>query len=215
MINNQKSNIKLNLFIKKRSTKMKKLFSLIILIAFAATMQAQGHKPFRIGAKIGTPNLLGVGAEYAIMDHIAPNFDFSYIPLSLDDNTDLSFTFIGGGANYYLDKNNKGVYGGLGIGYMSLGVTETGVLNPKTFDNDGTGDFSIGAMLVIAKVGYRWMWGAFTVTPEIGYALGSVDNSVTYTATFPDGSTAEETYDTSDIPVSSGPVYSVAIGIAF
>ncbi len=194
---------------------MKKLISAIILLTLAATIRAQGERPFRAGVKLGMPNIVGVGIEYAIMNHIAPSLDFSYIPLSIDENTDLGFTFVGVGANYYFNKKNKGLYGGLGVGFLNLGVTEKGLTNPNTFQNDGTGDFSIGATLIEAKVGYRWIWGAFSLTPEAGYALGSVSNSVTYTATFPDGSTAQETYDTSGIPVGAGAIYSVTIGLAF
>lgn len=194
---------------------MKKLFSLIIMLAFVTSIQAQGDRPFRIGLKLGVPNFAGLGVEYAMMDHIAPNLDFSYVPLSLDDNTDFSFTYIGIGANYYFNENNKGLYGGLGLGIMSFGITQTGVFNPNTFANDGSGDFSIGVTLIEAKLGYRWIWGAFSLTPEVGYALGSVDDTVTYTATFPDGSSAEETYDTGDIPVGAGSIFSLTIGFAF
>ena len=126
----------------------------------------------------------------------------------------LQNSYIGLGGNYYFDKNNKGLYGGLGIGLMSFGVTETGIFNVNTFENEGTGDFSIDLTLIELKLGYRWIWGAFSLTPEVGYAIGSVDDSVTYTASFPDGSSVEETFDTADIPLSGGTIFAITVGFS-
>ena len=182
---------------------MKKVLSLLIMLAFVTSINAQDDRPFRIGLKLGVPNLAGLGVEYAIMDHIAVAGDLSYFPLELDEYTEFSYTYIGLGGNYYLDKNNKGIFVGAGIGVMSFAVTETGIFNSNSFDNDGSGEFSIDLTLIKMNIGYRWIWGAFSLTPEVGYALGSIDDNVEYTATFPDGSTPSET------------TFALTIGFAF
>ena len=54
-------------------------------------MSAQEERPFRIGLKLGVPNLAGLGVEYAIMDHFAVGVDYSYFPLELDEFTEFLY----------------------------------------------------------------------------------------------------------------------------
>ncbi len=194
---------------------MKKLITIALLVVFSVSLSAQ-ELPFRIGLKLGVPNLAGLGVEYMINDKIGVDFDGSYFSLSVDDQTELSYTYLAGGASYYFNKNGEGLFGGLSFGRMSFGITQSDIMSDYDYTlTGGEADFSIGVMVFGAKVGYRWIWGAFSLTPEIGYAMASIDDEVEMEVTFPDGTTETQKYETGDIPIGGGATGALTIGFAF
>ena len=202
--------------------------SLLVVLVFTGSAVGQ-HKPIRVEAKIGLPNLLGGSAEYLlpnlgnkyIDNSIAPFIDFSAFGLSLDETTDLDYKYFGFGAKYYLDnhletlglpKNLMGVYGGLGFGRMSLELTDNDWTSIIHGDGSATG--SIGVSMFQIKIGKRWMWGPFTVCVETGYSLGSMDNEIKVDVEYEDGFKETDTEDISDVPLDAGAIGAVSFGIA-
>ncbi|OEY72212.1 hypothetical protein [Salegentibacter salarius] len=81
-------------------------------------------RPFRVGAKLGFPNIIGGNIEYVtplFNDKLAVNLDYSMIKsdwLGFDEeaeaeNNELDLTYIEGGLNYYFFKPGRGLYGGV------------------------------------------------------------------------------------------------------
>jgi len=85
------------------------LISLIFILIVSTTFAV---KPFRIGVRVGLPNVVSLNAEYVlpILGHrIAPTIDFSDFSLTIKDvKTD--FKYLEAGINFYLAPNGKWLY---------------------------------------------------------------------------------------------------------
>ena len=212
---------------------MKNLQKLIVL-SFTLILTLSGigfgqEKPIRIEGKFGVPNIVGGSVEYLLPElgnefidnSIAPYVDFSAFGLTLDETTDMGFTYFGFGGKYYLDQQVKslglpgtmqGVFGGLGFGRMSLELTDNEWFSFE--HGDGTATGSIGTNMFQIKLGKRWIWGPLTVCVETGYALGSMDDKVKVDIEYDDGTTETDTEDISDVPLGVGTIGALSIGIA-
>ncbi len=172
--------------------------------------EPQLEKPIRIGVKLGVPNLVGFNAEYVLpfaKGRIAPNFDFSYIPLSSDE-VDIKLSYWGLGANYYFLKPGKGLYGGLSYGQLGVGAEMTTVENGLTF----TGEASLPISYTTLKVGGKHGKGFF-FRWELGYAIAEAAETMEIKMT----ADTEVMYETVDVPpVTSFPlVFNIGFGVGF
>ena len=81
-------------------------------------------RPFRIGVKIGAPNLIGGNLEYVLPmlgRRVAVNADYSKLKSEWiqpeDEGADaedkINVTYLDLGLNYYLFKPGKGLYAGV------------------------------------------------------------------------------------------------------
>lgn len=171
-------------------------------------------RPFRLGIKLGFPNLIGGNVEYVtplLNKRLAVNVDHSQIEgewLGLGEN-EINFSYLEGGLNYYFFKPGKGLYGGLNYG--KLRYTENRI-NPdyrETMDlTHSTFNLKVGA-----KLG-----GLFYFRPEVGYAFTSLPKEIEAVTTYNDGRRETEA-ERLDIPgteiLFKGLIANIGFGFAF
>lgn len=182
---------------------MKKIL-IICFVAVTAIAHAQ-EKPFRLGVKLGVPNVLGLNVEYAtplLGNKLAPSVDLSYFSLGVGD-AEASFSYLELGANYYFFKEGRGLYGNLGYGRIGFKGTYNDAVH-------GEGEGKLGINLLNVKVGAK-LGGGFYFRPEIGYAVG-IGNSKVKVEYDNTGVTQEE-----DIPgfLAGGIIVNIGFGVAF
>jgi hypothetical protein len=187
---------------------MKNLLLTFCLIGFlvltnAVNSNVSGQEdPFRIGLKIGYPQLAGLNFEYVtplMNKRLAADIDFSYIPLK-PSNTTLTFTNMGLFADYYFTKEGRGLYGGLGFSRMGFDAT-------KTLSDESKGKANISLNSLGLKIGgkhgksfyFRW---------ELGYSLAL--SSPVFEVVSP------TTHESFSSPITgSGPIANIGFGFAF
>ncbi|WZL89411.1 hypothetical protein VS868_01300 [Salinimicrobium sp. 3283s] len=159
-------------------------------------------RPIRLGVKIGFPNMVGGNVEYVtplLNDKVSVILDYSTIEsdwfLSEDESgdtetTDLSYSYIEGGINYYIFKAGKGLYAGVSYGQMKFeGQTD---VNEDGMDGTGYIDYDHSSFNI--KLGAK-LGGLFYFRPEIGYAFSSLPKTIDYQVRYPDGTTERDIYD--------------------
>jgi len=179
-------------------------------------------RPFRVGAKLGFPNIIGGNIEYVtplFNDKLAVNLDYSMIKsdwLGFDEeaeaeNNELDLTYIEGGLNYYFFKPGRGLYGGLSYGNIKAKGT---IVYQEFRDIVDTSHGSLNVKLG-AKLG-----GLFYFRPEIGYAFSPLPETIETTRVYNDGNseTRRISFDTDGTPYAlffSGFMANIGIGFAF
>jgi len=179
-------------------------------------------RPFRIGAKLGFPNIIGGNLEYVtplLNDKVALNLDYSMIKsnwLGFEEeaeaeNNELEITYIEGGLNYYFFKPGRGLYGGLSYG----NIKAEGTIVYEDFRD--IIDFSHSSMNL--KLGAK-LGGLFYFRPEVGYSFSPLPETIDTTRVYNDGSseTRPISFDTDGTPYAlffSGFMANIGIGFAF
>ncbi len=167
---------------------MKKVFLLLLLLAFTLNLSAQDDNPdvkrFRIGLKVGVPNIVGGNAEFVlpILDnHIAPYLDYSAFSLDVDD-VDTSINFFEIGSNVYFNNTGKGFYASLSYGSFNLEGTYTDAetVNGELFEGEAEGEIDITT--VNLKLGVK-LGNTFYFRAEVGYGFGDIPDEVVITGT--------------------------------
>ncbi|CAL67588.1 outer membrane beta-barrel protein [Christiangramia forsetii] len=189
-------------------------------------------RPYRIGFKLGYPNILGGSVEYmlpVLNGKFGVSLDYSRLRSKNlfsaagvnEDGTedlDLNLQYIEGGINYYLFKPGKGLYVGMSYGNFKFDGTEDNIESENEPNKFGTRkiDFSNGSFNL--KIGARW-GGLFYFRPEIGYAFSPIPETIDATVFFDDGSTETQPQDlmVNDglSPLFSGLIFNFGIGVAF
>ena len=86
--------------------------------AYAQTNQSKTSKsvkPFRIGVKVGVPNIATINAEYVtplLDDRVAISVDYMSLSPTIDD-TEISYNNFEIGTNIYLNNKGSGLYLGI------------------------------------------------------------------------------------------------------
>jgi hypothetical protein len=187
---------------------MKNLFLTFSLICFLVLANGvfsnvSGQEdPYRVGIKIGYPQLAGLNFEYVtplLNKRLAADLDFSYIPLKPSQTT-LTFTDFGLFADYYFSHEGRGLYGGFGYSRMGFNAT-------KTLSDGSKGTASPVLNSLGLKIGgkhgksfyFRW---------ELGYSLAL--SSPVFEAV---SGTSRESFSS---PITgSGPIANIGFGFAF
>jgi len=212
----------------------KKLLAVFMASMIAMTISAQ-ENPFRIGIKLGIPNLAGLGLEYVTPvagNRLAAALDLSYIPIPFNVEGfegSLNLQYIGIGPSFYFKKDNdgKGPYFHAGVGMLNLGLkgSQSSTImgsNNVPIPVIAEASSSLKAGFAMFKIGFKW-GNAFWFRPEFGYSMISMDKvlefSANFTATDPvTNQTLTETQQFKkdlNIPVSGGPVFTIGFGFAF
>jgi hypothetical protein len=191
-----------------------KLILLSSLLFLSLIVNAQ-DKPFRIGVKLGLPNIAGAGIEYVtplVGQKLAIYGDFSLFSPTIDDVA-IDFTYFEGGLNYYFFKEGRSLYGSLSYGQFNSDFTYQGLESDDGSKTNGEATASYSYSSVNVKIGAK-LGGGFYFRPEIGYALTPGKSSFDIVATFPDGSTESQS---EEIPafISGGLIFNIGIGVAF
>ena len=189
-------------------------FSLIgiLLVMHAVNSNVSGQElPFRIGLKIGYPQIAGLNLEYVtplLSKRLAADIDFSYLPVSKNTTT-VTYSNLALFANYYFFKEGRGFYGGFGYSRMGFDATKN-----VTFASDGTtqkGTANIGINSLNLKVGgkygklfyFRWELGWSLALNSPVFEVTAVNNGVTQTESF-------------SSPISGGgPIADIGFGFSF
>jgi hypothetical protein len=204
------------------------IFSTTLLLIFTSVVSAQevGEeyyfsedkpkvRPFRIGGKLGYPNLIGGNLEYVtpLLGHkLSVSVDYSTLKsdwiVPEEDNADeessdeLDFTYMEGGLNYYLFSPGKGLY--VGASYGSIQIKGQMMFYSENSDRTEPGtadiDFSNGSFNV--KLGAK-LGGLFYFRPEIGYRFTPLPESYEIEVVFDDGYT--EMQETPPLDIDSSP----------
>ncbi len=188
---------------------MKKITLTCLCILFLQLSVSAQENPFRIGVKFGVPNVAGLSLEYVtpLLDNkLAAALDYSSISIKAD-GTEVSFSYVELGGNYYFLKEGKGLYGNLSFGRIGF----KGSYEDPTF---GSGEGNININLINLKLGAKFGNG-FYFRPEIGYGVnaGNSELEVKYT----DPSTNTTVTEKEEIPgfLSGGAVFNVGFGLSF
>lgn len=186
----------------------------------------QEIRRFRIGGKLGVPNLIGGNLEFVtpLMENkLAVSLDYSGMKGSFNDlfnegeKVDVRFRYITGGVNYYFFRPASGLYGGLG--YSKIGI-KGDVMIPSE-DPSGepeTGIVNFAHHSLYMKLGAK-LGGLFYFRPELGFSFSALPTSIKYTRT-----TGNQPEDDQEIdfdsasylsPLFSGIIFNFGIGFAF
>lgn len=161
-------------------------------------------RPVRLGLKLGFPNLVGGNLEYVtplFNDRLSVSLDYSTIKSDWfladeePDNTEttnLDFSYLEGGFNYYFFKAGKGLYGGVSYNQMKF----EGETSVESNGEQGTGFIDYSHNSVNIKLGAK-LGGLFYFRPEIGYSFSSLPKTIEYRAEYNNRSETE-TYDFSE-----------------
>lgn len=171
-------------------------------------------RPFRIGIKLGVPNVIGANVEFLtpLLNHrLSFSADYSrFNNLSGEDENgnegELNYSYIEFGSNYYLRRQGKGPYASIAYGMLRF--------DAKYRDVDGsTGEGSANLNAINFKLGAKWGRG-FYFRPELGYALltGNSNFDVTYVDS--DGDVTVENAEASGI-LTGGFIFNLGFGVAF
>lgn len=206
------------------------LIVLLLLLAapfcVAQNLEVESEKavkvrPFRIGAKVGFPNLIGGNVEYVIPllnKKLSVSLDYStiksdwFIENNKEDRTseNVKFSYLEGGLNYYLFKPGKGLYAGMA--YNSIAFDGSLNYEESTHYIDET--HNSFAIKLGAKIG-----GLVYFRPEIGYSFSALPTSYQVVSVSSTGEreTFREDLDTEGIPsfLLDGFIANIGFGFAF
>ncbi|PHQ56224.1 MAG: hypothetical protein COC16_03690 [Lutibacter sp.] len=204
---------------------MKKILIIYLLISSSIVISQEKSNdqnninPFRIGLKIGTPNIVGGNIEYVLPvlnNHIALFADLSGFSLELDE-VESSLSYFEIGTNIYLSDNGRGFYGTLSYGSFSVEGTYFDadlMLNGVAIIGEATGKLDVNTLNVKlgAKLGKK-----FYFRIEAGYGFGDIPQEITVIGTA-NGQPAIGTEEIPDVPgidESGYALFNFGFGIAF
>ncbi len=202
------------------------VFLILIFSGMTVSLFAQEDEfnSVRIGIKVGSPIIIGLGGEYVLpLDTISLgiNVEGSYFPLNRDyfsfiperyDDTELNVIYGAGGLRMYFNEYGDGLNIGIYAGRYHLEVIQ----DYSYMGQSASGSVSIGMNIFMAKIGYRWMMSNFFMDLDAGYGAGKFDDNLEITVDYPTTGKRTEYVNVDDIlPVAHGLVASFEAGIAF
>lgn len=184
-------------------------------------------RPFRLGVKIGVPNLLGGNLEYVtplLGKKLSVTVDYSKIASSLfapesdeesgdSENIDFDFSYFEAGLNYYFFQPGRGLYGGVSYGIITLKGTDTGIIVGGEMETAYM-DFSHNSFNV--KLGAK-LGGLFYFRPEIGYSFNPLPKDIEYEVEYMDGTRGTDILPRDGVPeiLYKGLIANIGLGFAF
>lgn len=189
----------------------------IALVVITSCQAIAQEKPFRIGVKIGYPNIVGGNIEYVtplFKKRLAPSLEYSSINADKALDPDKAkLTYFQAGLNYYFFKEGRGLYGSLGYGILDAKLTINDIESDTNPGLTGSAYTAISNNSVNLKIGAKWGKG-FYFRPEIGYSFTNLDKEILVTAVFPDGSTETQTETLPSI-LTQGILFNIGFGMSF
>ena len=193
-----------------------KITCIAMTILMSSIVVAQ-EKPFRIGVKIGYPNIVGGTIEYVtplLKKRLAPTIEYSSVNVDkyLDPNK-AKLTYFQAGLNYYFLKEGKGLYGNISYGILDAKLTINDIQSDSDPNLKGSANTAISNNSINIKIGAKWGKG-FYFRPEIGYSFTPLDETVVVNVNFPDGST-ETQNETLPSILTQGILFNIGFGMSF
>ena len=191
----------------------------LLLTTTQAQDKAKSIKPFRLGVKVGVPNIVGGNAELVFFKRFAAYVDYSSYSGTFSD-VEVSFNDFEGGLNIYFKNTGKGFYGSFGYSSFSIDGSYTGAQTNSgiSFTGQATGSLTINTLNT--KLGVK-MGRSFYVRVEAGYGFGTIPQTITVTGTVTGGGTTTTETGTEDIPDIPGisksglAIFNIGFGIGF
>lgn len=178
------------------------------------TLETKSIKPFRLGAKIGIPNIITANAEYVtplLGNRIAFAIDYMSMSKTVDE-TEINYNNFEIGSNIYLNKKGNGLYGG--ISYFSFDgegtYTETEFDDGSFADATGIIKFNTINLKLGAKLGR-----VFYFRVELGYGFGKIPEQILVKSNTSSQTTFEDIPDIPGISSSGLPLFNFGIGFGF
>lgn len=192
---------------------LKKLFCITLIWMSAGTLARAQENPFRIGLKLGIPNIAGLNAEVVTpLKKLSATGDFSWFGLSFGDSR-IRLTYFEIGANYYFSEEATGLYGHLSYGRLGANMDFNNIQSNTDASKYGSAEADVGVNLYNlkagAKLGYRVYFRA-----ELGFAFASVDDTVDVEVVYPDGTTEDHSKNVPGL-IGGGPLINLGFGFAF
>ena len=197
-------------------------------------------RSFRIGGKLGFPNLIGGNLEYVtpLLNHkLSVSVDYSTLKsdwlLSEEaseeeyeddyedpDNSKLDFAYMEGGLNYYLFSPGRGLY--VGASYSNIKVKGQLMVYSQDPNREepGTGYIDSSHSSFNVKLGAK-LGGLFYFRPEVGYSFSSFPETYETRVVYDDGYTETrntQTFDPDASPgnlIMKGLIANIGLGFAF
>lgn len=205
--------------------KLAVLLALTISSVAFAQSDSQDLRPYRIGIKIGTPNVVGLDLEYVTPlwnNRVAPFVDFSTIGLAIGDDAKLNYTAFELGTNIYFNGrgDGRGFYGALSYQNINATLKQTDYTadDGKKYEGTATSKITYGGLN--AKIGVK-VGRTFYFRTELGYSFGSIPTVIETKGTVngqPVNDKQDISDDISDTPIISAggmPIFNFGFGFAF
>lgn len=180
-------------------------------------------RPFRIGVKIGFPNLIGGNLEYVtplLGKKLASNADYSMLKsdwlltsedMEEDSQDEINYTYLDLGLNYYFFKPGKGLYAGISYSTIKAESTVENMESVKYIEEKHN-SFNV-------KLGAK-LGGLFYFRPEVGYSFDPLPKKYDVLTIYNDGTQEIRTDDWSELEgpadlLFQGLMANVGFGFAF
>ncbi len=180
-------------------------------------------RPFRIGVKIGFPNLIGGNLEYVtplLGEKLALNADYSMLKsdwlltsedMEEDSQDEINYTYLDLGLNYYFFKPGKGLYAGISYSTIKAESTVENMESVKYIEEKHN-SFNV-------KLGAK-LGGLFYFRPEVGYSFDPLPKKYDVLTIYNDGTQEIRTDDWSELEgpadlLFQGLMANVGFGFAF
>ncbi|NQW35858.1 MAG: hypothetical protein HQ471_02525 [Flavobacteriales bacterium] len=154
-------------------------FTILFCVATQAQDKQKSVKPFRIGFKVGVPNIVGGNAELVLFKRIAVYADYSAYSGTFDQ-VEAGFNHFEIGGNIYFNPTGKGFYASLGYSNFSLDGTYTDAQTIGGIDFTGTATGNVTLNTINAKLGLK-LGRTFYMRTEVGYGFGTIPDKVIIT----------------------------------
>jgi hypothetical protein len=174
---------------------MKKLFvvCLIFISSISIAQEIENDtinkknkaKLISIGTKIGVPNTFSFNGEIILPilnNHLAPYLDYGSINLDVE-NIETNINYSEYGLNFYFSNKGKGLYASAGMAQLKSEFT----FNDLIFEENGVSQIGSASTeldlnTLNLKLGFK-TGGLIFLRVEVGYGMGSIPNSLDFTAT--------------------------------
>lgn len=209
---------------------MKKLTILSVMLCICSISFAQEKseelqektdlKPFRIGVKIGVPNVIDGNLEILTPlfgNRLAPFVDYTSFKVN-DDEGEVKANYFEAGTNIYFKNTGKGFYGSISYSNLQLDALYTDAETINDTDYEGTATGGVKIETLNFKLGVR-LGGTFYFRAEVGYGTGDIPQEVEITGVESGtGLVVVDYVDISDLPgMSENGLFigNIGFGIAF
>lgn len=170
---------------------------------------------FSLGIKTGVPNLLSLNGEFNIpvsKINLSPFIEYGGFDITLD-NESRDHRYLEYGLNIYFNQSGKGLYGSVSKRNFNSKVNFYEI----DLENDliGQGGTSLKFDTYNFKIGYKTSKRLF-FRFEIGYGVGKIPETLTYTASASNGFEIEQTVPIPKIPgIGSNGLLIGNVGVGF
>ncbi|MBU1012145.1 MAG: hypothetical protein KKG99_04015 [Bacteroidetes bacterium] len=189
--------------------------SLVVLVLLIAAQLNAQEKPFRIGVKVGFPNILTGNIEYVtplVEQRLAFMIDYSTYSFN-DQDVSLNYSYFEAGINYYLRREGHGPYVAISYTNMNVDLTYENVESDQNSGEFGSATAGIGMNTLNIKLGAKW-GGLIYFRPEIGYSFTPLPNTIDIQVNF-NNSPSEIHIEEVPSIITGGLIFNIGFGFSF